>query len=139
MERLESEDKVATAELADTTNNGAETWHDNAGFDAAKDKKNLTGVMMAKISYLVQFGTVIEPKLKKVEIGTRVTYVDEATGDERVIHIAGDAAWLMGPEWASHAAPLAQILLGAKAGQTKSGDINGRAIELTILKLEKPS
>lgn len=137
MKALEAEDAVATAELADTTNNGAETWHDNAGFDAAKDKKNLAGVMMAKMSYLLQFGEVVEPSLKKVEIGTHVTYLNDEIGTEHTIHIAGDAAWLMPGDWASHAAPLAQILLNGKVGQTCSGELAGEPVELTILMVEK--
>lgn len=113
---LRNEDAQATQELADATNNGAETWHDNAAFDAAKDKKNIATLGLARLEVLYKQARIIEPPEdpKMVEIGTRVSYIDENTGQEHEVCLAGDAAWLMGNGWASVQAPLGKALHGAR-------------------------
>lgn len=135
MERLKADDAVATAELADTTNNGAETWHDNAGFDAAKDKKNLAELMMAKLSYFTEFGEIVDPDGRTVEVGTCVRYSNQDSGEETEICIAGDAAWLMSGEWASHQAPLAMLLLGAKEDEQRVGIIGPHEVTLRVISI----
>ena len=131
---LRSEDVQATQELADATNNGAETWHDNAAFDAAKDKKNIATLGLARLEALYKQAKIIEPpeNPKKVEIGTCVNYIDEETGKQHSICLAGDAAWLMSEDWASVQAPLGKALHKAKVGDTKVFSSPAGDKELTV-------
>ena len=131
---LRSEDTQATQELADATNNGAETWHDNAAFDAAKDKKNIATLGLARLEALYKQAKIIEPPKdpKKVEIGTCVNYIDEETGQQHSICLAGDAAWLMSEDWASVQAPLGKALHKAKVGDIKVFSSPAGDKELTV-------
>ncbi|MDQ5944516.1 MAG: transcription elongation factor GreA [Patescibacteria group bacterium] len=132
---LRGEDAQATQELADATNNGAETWHDNAAFDAAKDKKNIATLSLARLDMLHEQAKIIEPteNPKKVDIGTCVRYLDVDTGQEHEICLAGDAAWLMGENWASVQAPLGKALYNAKVGDTKVFASPAGDKELTVI------
>lgn len=136
---LRSEDAQATRELAEATNNGAETWHDNAAFDAAKDKKNLATLGLAQLIVLQKQAKIIEPSEnpKKAEIGTCVTYFNEDTRQEYTVCLAGDAAWLMDENWASVRAPLGVALLGARVGEERSfllpsGEVRIRVVALAL-------
>jgi len=135
---LRAEDTQATQELADSTNNGAETWHDNAAFDAAKDKKNLATIGLAKLESLQALAKLIDvpDQPKQASVGTRVRYRDEDTGQEHEICLAGDAAWLMGDGWASVKAPLGMALHGAKVGKTVKFTLPSGSRDLTVLELE---
>lgn len=115
---LRDEDAQATQELAEATNNGAETWHDNAAFDSAKDKKNIATLSLARLEGLQKRATIVDPPKnpKTADIGTRVRYLDEDTGQEHEVCLAGDAVWLMGEGWASVQAPLGKALYKAKIG-----------------------
>ena len=134
---LRGEDAQATQELADATHNGAETWHDNAAFDAAKDKKNIATLGLARLEALYRQAKIIEPPENpiKVDIGTRVAYLDEDTGQEHAICLAGDAAWLMSGDWASVKAPLGSVLVGAKVGETRTFHHAGSNKELTVVEI----
>lgn len=138
---LRSEDNQATQELHDATNNGAETWHDNAAFDAAKDKKNIATLSLARLEALQKQAKIIEPpeNPKKVEIGTCVTYKDEDTGQEHEVYLAGDAAWLMGEKWASVHAPLGKALHKAKLGDTKVFALPAGYKEFTVVRISHPT
>ncbi|MCC7543810.1 GreA/GreB family elongation factor [bacterium] len=134
---LYSEDAVATEELADATHNGAETYHDNAAFDAAKDKKNLAQAGLGKLLTLLRQAEVVESNVPtKAAIGTKVRYRDEDSGQEYEIKLAGDGAWLMDGEWASAYAPIGKLLLGAKPGESRSGQIGDRTVSLTVLDID---
>lgn len=134
---LRTEDAIATEELADATHNGAETYHDNAAFDAAKDKKNLAQVGLGKLLTLLRQAEVVEAAQDGdvVQIGSNVRYRDEDTGLEYEIKLAGDGAWLMDGEWASIHAPIGQTLLGAKVGETRDGQVGPRTMTLTVLEV----
>ena len=135
---LRAEDATATEELADATHNGAETWHDNSAFDAAKDKKNLAQVSLGKLLTLLRHADVIEPPetIDIVTVGTAVRYRDEELGTEHEVNLAGDGAWLMGGEWASAYAPLGQLLVGGRIGQTLDGQIGPRLVQITIIDIK---
>lgn len=135
---LRAEDAIATEELADATHNGAETYHDNAAFDAAKDKKNLAQVGLGKLLTLLRHAEVVESlgNLEVVQIGSGVVYLDEDSGQKHEIKLAGDGAWLMDGEWASVHAPIGQLLLGARVGETREGVVGNRSMKLTVLEVK---
>lgn len=132
---LRSEDEQATQELAEATNNGAETWHDNAAFDAAKDKKNIATLSLTRLEALYKQAKIIEPSEnpKKVEIGMCVTYFNEDAGQEHSVCLAGDAAWLMDENWASVKAPLGIALLGARVGEERSFSLPGGEVHIKVI------
>jgi len=135
---LRAEDAVATEELADATHNGAETWHDNAAFDAAKDKKNIAQAGLGKLLTLLRQAEVVEPidNIEVAQIGSSVVYLDEDSGQTQEIKLAGDGAWLMDGEWASIHAPIGQLLLGAKVGETREGVAGVRSVKITVLEVK---
>ncbi|MEI7819211.1 MAG: GreA/GreB family elongation factor, partial [bacterium] len=127
-----------TNELAEATHSGSETWHDNAAFDAAKDKKNLAQISLGKLMTLKRNATVIDPAATpdRVSIGSCIRYHDEDSGQEHEICLAGDGAWLMDEKWASVYAPVGQLLHGAKVGETRTGRAGVREVSLTILEIK---
>lgn len=134
---LRRQDAIAVQELADSTHNGAETWHDNAAFDAAKDKKNLAQIGLGKLLTVLRRSKVIihNSQPKKVGIGTTVSIHNETKDMMMTLRIAGDAAWLMGSEWASAQSPIGQAIMGAKIGDTRDVTIGNEVMTLKIVEI----
>lgn len=106
-------------DFRDVFNQSSETWHDNAPFDALRDKQS---VLFAEYSHLRAIRQQVQPasaskNSSKVGIGS---YVSVA---KKKYYIAGDWTPRAGEKQGdyiiiSRQSPLAQAILGKKVGHT---------------------
>jgi transcription elongation GreA/GreB family factor len=115
---LEAEIRGLGPEFYEVFNQSSETWHDNAPFDALRDRQSLLDAELQKLRQVLRDSLPSVPPLKKgkVSIGNRVELENE-----KCYFIAGD--WTPyagqvrdGASVVSAQAPIAQALLGKKIG-----------------------
>jgi len=124
IEELEAEILALGPEFYEVFNQTSETWHDNAPFEAVRDRQSLLAAEMAQLKSILANSLPSIPAQKQgiVGIGSTVT-VSNHKHKEILYRIAGD--------WTPHAgrvhdgvttisrqSPLAVALLGKKAGDT---------------------
>lgn len=115
---LDAEIQALGPEFYDVFNQSSETWHDNAPFDALRDRQSVLDAERQQLNTILRNSVPSVPKQPKGRIGIG-TQVSLDTGES--YFIAGD--------WTPHAgqkrgdaivvsrtAPLAQQLLGKRAG-----------------------
>lgn len=110
-------------EFYEVFNQSSETWHDNAPFDALRDRQSVLDAELQQLKKVLQSSLPAVPKQKKdvVGIGSLVTV---ETGGTR-------ARYLIAGDWTPHAgqlkdgamvvscnAPLAMRLIGKRTGDT---------------------
>lgn len=105
-------------EFYEVFNQSSETWHDNAPFDALRDRQSVLDAELQQLKRMLRAGVLAVPKPKRgaVGIGSKVTLENGKT-------------YLVAGDWTPHAGqekdgvlviscqtPLARELLGKKAG-----------------------
>jgi transcription elongation GreA/GreB family factor len=125
MAELEKEIQDLGPEFYDVFNQSSETWHDNAPFDALRDRQSVLAAELQNLRNTLRRAAVSVPKPKKniVGIGARVTVYNTALAKDFHYFIVGDWTYRVGEEIdgavvVSAKAPLAQALLGHKVGYT---------------------
>ena len=124
-------------EFYDVFNQSSETWHDNAPFDALRDRQSVLDAELQQLKSVLRSGLLEVPKQKEgiTGIGSRVTLEDEG-GTRSQYLVAGD--WTPyagqiknGALVISAQAPLAQQLLGKKVGdQMKIGSKIAKIVKI---------
>jgi transcription elongation GreA/GreB family factor len=130
---LEKEIRELGPEFYEVFNQSSETWHDNAPFDALRDRQSLLDAELQKLRQILRDslpGVPPQPK-NKVGIGSRVEL-----GSGRRYFIAGDWTPLAGQSRdgslvVSCQAPLAVELIGKKVGASVT--IGGKAVIITAI------
>lgn len=123
IEALQKEILGLGPEFYEVFNQSSETWHDNAPFDALRDRQSLLDAELQKLRQVLRDSLPSVPKIKPGEVGIG-SVVELSTGKR--YFIAGD--------WTPHAgqikngamvvsrkAPIAAALLGKKAGSSING------------------
>ena len=116
---LEKEIQELGPEFYEVFNQSSETWHDNAPFDALRDRQSLLDAELQKLRQVLRDSLPGVPPQKRRVIGYGATV--ELTSGRRY-YIAGDWTPRAGQirddaVVVSAQAPLAQELLGKKVGQ----------------------
>ena len=119
---LEQQIQALGPEFYDVFNQSSETWHDNAPFDALRDRQSVLDAELQRLRSVLRNSLPSVPKQKKgtVGIGSSVELIQKG-GNGKKYYVAGD--------WTPHAgqevdgiikistqSPLAQQLLGKKPG-----------------------
>lgn len=127
LSELEQKIKDLGPEFHEVLNQSSETWHDNAPFDAVRDKQSLLYAEYSHLKYILlnsqRVGT--HPK-SSVGIGS---HIEMQRGDKRHrYYIAGDWTHMTGRQNGTGAtvitakSPLAEAVIGVKLGaETKFG------------------
>lgn len=110
-------------EFYEVFNQSSETWHDNAPFDALRDRQSVLDAELQRLRLILRSSLPSVPKQKKgvVGIGSFVDLIDKVD-KVRKYQIAGDWTPHAGQEMdgmtkVSTQTPLAQQLLGKKSGE----------------------
>ena len=118
IDELEQEILDMGPEFHDALYQSNETWHDNAPFDAARDKQSVLAAEQQKLRRILREATLIKKTSKKgtVQIGS---YVELSDGSR--YRVAGDWTHKAGKHadgvtWISCQAPLAVALISKKVG-----------------------
>lgn len=122
---LEAEIQALGPEFYEVFNQSSETWHDNAPFDALRDRQSVMAAELDKLRTVLRQSAISIPRQKKgtVGIGSVVTTTNLATDKQVTYLIAGD--WtpnagnvLDGATIVSRKSPIGSVFLGKKAGDT---------------------
>lgn len=115
---LETEIQDLGPEFQDVFTQSSETWHDNAPFDALRDKQSTLAAELDQLRKLVRHSTLDVPKKKRGTIGVGdVVVLDNG----KRYRIAGDwthqaGRHVDGMYWVSRRTPIAEQLLGNRVG-----------------------
>lgn len=121
-------------EFNDVFNQSSETWHDNAPFDALRDRQSVLDAERQKLRQVLRDSLPSVPNAKPgvISIGSSVVLQD-MRGYTKHIKIAGD--WTPFPGeirdgilTISSGSPLANDLIGARSGDEV---LRGRVIEVS--------
>lgn len=127
---LEKQIQDLGPEFYDVFNQSSETWHDNAPFDALRDRQSVLDAERQHLRNLLRKSAVGVPKLKKGVVGIgSVVEIQDAKGRPHKYRIAGSWTYragklIDGVRIVSIETPIATALIGKKVGaQTKFGEI----------------
>lgn len=117
--QLEIEIQDLGPEFQDVFTQSSETWHDNAPFDALRDKQSTLAAELDHLRKLVRHSTLQKPKKRRGVVGIGdVVVLDNG----KRYRIAGD--WthkaghhVDGAYWVSCHTPAAKALIGCTIGQ----------------------
>ena len=119
IDELESEIQGLGPDFYEVFNQSSETWHDNAPFEALRDKQSVLFAEYTSLKEIRRNSTVITPKRgTRVAIGSTVTL-----DDNRKIFVAGDwtphaGQTIDGMTFVSARSPLALAVIGKQGGST---------------------
>lgn len=130
---LQSEIQALGPEFYEVFNQSSETWHDNAPFDALRDRQSVLDAELQQLRNVLRSSSLSVPKPRKgvVGIGSRVVLQTGMT-----YLIAGDWTPRAGQKWQEAIVincntPLAQQIIGKKVGaEVKVGRITARIEEV---------
>ena len=128
---LESEIKALGSEFNDAFTQSSETWHDNAPFEAVRDKQSVLAAELAGLKKVIHDAAVRLPKVAAGVVGYG-SIVSLRGG--RIYRIAGDWTPYAGTHkggvvWVSAQAPVAKAMIGKKIGDSVTIGVKRFAIE----------
>jgi transcription elongation GreA/GreB family factor len=123
---LQNEIQALGPEFYEVFNQSSETWHDNAPFDALRDRQSVLDAELQQLRNVLRSSSLTIPKPRKgmVGIGSRVVLQNGAA-----YLVAGDWTPRAGQNWQGAIVincntPLAQQIIGKKVGaEIKVGHI----------------
>ena len=124
IQQLDQEIVSLGPEFNEVLNQSSETWHDNAPFDALRDKQAALASELQQIKYVLNNTAPSIPSQVKsrIGIGARVTVYNKDLNKAELFFIAGD--WtarsgeiIDGAKVISAKAPLARALIGKTTGE----------------------
>ena len=141
-DRVAAEERIATLEgliqdlgedFRDAFTQSSETWHDNSPFEAVRDKQSMYAAELHQLRTVIRTSTLVAPKKKRGTIGIGDT-VTLSNGRQYKLagswtHKAGKHA--DGVYWVSSGTPVAQAVLGRRAGD----EVAFAAIRATITEI----
>lgn len=117
---LEAQIKALGPEFGDVFTQSSETWHDNAPFEAVRDKQSVLAAELAQMKKLIHSSSVSVPKPKKGRVGYGSTVV---LSNDKTYRLAGD--WtpqaghkVDGVTIVSSKSPIGAHLLGRQLGDS---------------------
>ncbi|QQG50795.1 MAG: hypothetical protein HZB75_04720 [Candidatus Saccharibacteria bacterium] len=115
---LQNEIQALGPEFYEVFNQSSETWHDNAPFDALRDRQSVLDAELQQLRNVLRSSSLTIPKPRKgmVGIGSRVVLQNGAA-----YLVAGDWTPRAGQNWQGAIVincntPLAQQIIGKKVG-----------------------
>lgn len=123
--------------IGESCKDGADTWHDNFGFEDGQREYSMWSKRLQELLYIKANAKVITPDFvnEKVDIGRVVTIQDEIKDKIQTFKI-GSYMVFKGQNKISYKAPLAIILINGKVGERRKGVIGGKIKIFKILKIK---
>lgn len=117
---LEKQIQELGPEFYEVFNQSSETWHDNAPFDALRDRQSVLDAELQHLKRLLRSSAPVAPKKTKNKVGVGSLVV---LSDGRKYFIAGDWTPNAGQTreyitTVSRSTPIAEVLLGRKVGDS---------------------
>ena len=130
IERVKSEIDKALKETGDSCGQSSETWHDNFGYEEGVRQSRMWSKRLSELLPIRREAMIIDRPVnpESVMVGARVK-IREVVSQEEITILVGSYFTLSDTEISpegqkvSYEAPLAKILMGAKTGDFRQGQI----------------
>jgi len=126
----------AKHEAAESVEQSSESWHDNFTFEEAQRQLRMLLNHLGGLSKQRERAVVVEvpTRPERVEVGTKVVFTGLGDGTETMILGSANVGTVLGDLGAvSYLSPVGSLLLGAAAGETRTGTVSGRSVTLRIV------
>jgi transcription elongation factor GreA len=138
LERLKKEERPRVVQaIAEARAHG--DLSENAEYDAAKEEQGLLEAKIREIEGKLANAEIIEPnKIQSdtIMFGATVTVIDADTDEEKVYKIVGEYIYDLAKGEIPYNSPIAQALIGHKAGDWVEVDTPSGIKEFEIVKVE---
>jgi transcription elongation GreA/GreB family factor len=131
--------RAAMSMIHETTTYSSESYHDNPAFDEQQQQAKMWHDQYQKLRQVLGDSQVVQPAAGSivVELGSRVTFVDLATGEQDTLSIGSYLSFGADREdRVSYAAPLGALLLGAGVGDERHGRVGPGTRRVRIVRIE---
>jgi len=114
---------------------GAETYHDNFAYEDGERQQFMWSSRLRELIKVKNCARVVAPgtAAPRVALGSRVSIIDLDSDEEKFFIIGSYMTFDQSS--VSYAAPLGRILVGAVAGEERSGMIAGRRRRFEVLEI----
>ncbi|MAG24906.1 hypothetical protein CMI47_04930 [Candidatus Pacearchaeota archaeon] len=133
IQQLESKLQEKGKELGEAGSQGAESWHDNAPFEAARDEVMLQDKALSRAHEVIA-GTQIRDYLRNVgdfvDYGVGVRFLRDGKLVDLKIVGYGDSDVEEGR--VLYESPIAKVLIGKKVGDEFEAEVAGRPAEIKV-------
>lgn len=138
--RVKEEIARSLREMGDSCNESSETWHDNFGYEEGVRQSAMWSRRLSELLLIRRDVSIVDrPKNPdRVTIGTVVRIREVDSQEETTLFVTSfmnfaDDQPTESPMRVSYAAPLAKILMGARAGEFRQGLIGSTQKNFKIL------
>lgn len=127
--------REARAGIGESTTYNSETWHDNPSFDEQQQLAKMWNTERGKLAHVRDDSEIVEPSAPNgaADVGSVVRIKDQSTQTVDTFLIASYMVIGGGEDRISYSTPIAQLLLGHKAGDVVNGRIGSRRVTFEIL------
>ena len=111
---------------------------ENAEYEAAKNEQAFTEGRIKELEYLLATARIVTDaqKTDSIQVGSRVTVVEEGLDEEEIYIIVGAAEAKPSVRKISNESPLGKAMLNHKAGDTVTVNAPAGAYKVKIIKFE---
>ena len=134
IEQLSTRIKEIGQDMGKSCQEGAETFHDNFAYEQGERDQRMWAQRRHELLKFKNHAQIVNPSLNPiVSIGKRIKIKNQETGEEQT--------WTIGSyltfedEHISYAAPIAKLLIGAKSGEMRTGNIAGVVQTFIVLEV----
>ena len=124
-------------EMGEACRQSSETYHDNFPFEEGRRQQDMVSGRLRELVYIKNRASIVEPNIFQncVSIGKIIVIKDLGTNQEETYKIGSHMIFNRQHGYISYSAPLINIISGAKAGEKREGDINGKKKIFEIIKV----
>ncbi len=137
IDKLTSQIREIGQEMGKSCKEGAETFHDNFAFEDGERQQYMLSKRLVDLIRIRNGARIIFPEStgNKASIGRTLIIRDEQTKKTQKIKI-GSYMVLKEKETISYNSPLARVLIGAEAEETRIGKIGGKEKKYKIIEIK---
>jgi len=133
--------KESIKEIGESCREGAETFHDNFGYEEGTRNANMWSARLRELHDIMAGAVLFTPEKSgdTVAIGRIVTITDADSGETMTLQIGSYmtiAPRKKDVESISYTSPMAIVLLGAKVNDIKTGGVGGKKRRFKIIEIK---
>lgn len=134
IEKLKTRIKAIGKDMGDSCKEGAETFHDNFAYEQGERDQRMWSQKLREFERLKNHIQIVQPSDSLVvSIGKRVKIQNYESREVQTWTIGSYLTF--DEDHMSYAAPLAKLIIGAKAGEMRTGNIAGLVQTFLILEV----
>lgn len=135
----EFESKLAEClkEMGEGVKDDPNAWHDNFGFEEGQRQASIWSTRLRDLIAIKNRASVIEPSRQtdEVAVGSVVSLLHEDGESEDTFQIGSYLVFDDEEDTISYNSPLAQAIIGAKIGETRTFKVSGKERRVKITKI----